>query len=90
MAEFVEKKGLTDVDETSWSTELRTSAENLIIAYDQMVSKLERREGKPDLDTEANDNKHGVMKSVCDKCSKAAKYHFCGKHLIELFEYERK
>jgi len=26
------------------------------------------REGKPDSDTEANDNKHDVIKSVCPEC----------------------
>lgn len=35
-----------DVDEQLYYTELLTSAENLIIAYDQMVSKLEQCKGK--------------------------------------------
>ena len=37
------------------------------IGYDTALESV-AREGKPDSDTEANDNKHDVIKSVCPEC----------------------
>jgi len=39
-------KFVNDIQQQKWNTELRTSAEDILIAYDQMRKRIEECEGK--------------------------------------------
>ncbi len=49
-------KFVNDIQQQKWNTELRTSAEDILIAYDQMRKRIEECEGKEKEIAELKDN----------------------------------
>lgn len=51
----------------------RNAMNNILVDFGKYLMKCYLRDGQPLPDTEANDNKHDVIKSVCPECKEPHK-----------------
>ena len=68
--------------------DLKKVSKKLTKEFETIINaEIERR--KPVSDTEANDSKHAVIKSVCEKCKQYEQYAdtpLCKECLLELYD----